>query len=132
EAARQAAKTLADADLPVREAKAPYPLNPLPMLARWSAGVADSLRDEGLPDHLEWRNRVHARIGRSLRWSISDRQVIRARSKMEKFLEGDNVLNTPALATEPPSDGPWNSRPWSANMLTNMRYAPYVSVWNLL
>ncbi|MFL0447598.1 amidase [Corynebacterium xerosis] len=132
EAARQAAKTLADADLPVREAKAPYPLNPLPMLARWSAGVADSLRDEGLPDHLEWRNRVHARIGRSLRWSISDRQVIRARSKMEKFLEGDNVLITPALATEPPSDGPWNSRPWSANMLTNMRYAPYVSVWNLL
>lgn len=132
EAARQAAKTLGDAGFPVRKAKAPYPLNPLPMLARWSAGVADSLADEGMPDHLEWRNRVHARIGRSLRWSISDRQVVRARSKMEKFLPGDNVLITPALATEPPSTGPWNSRPWSANMLANMRFAPFVSVWNLL
>ncbi|MFD5869403.1 amidase [Corynebacterium sp. NPDC060344] len=132
EAARHAAKTLGDAGLPVREAKAPYPVNPLPMLARWSAGVADSLAAEGLPDHLEWRNRIHARIGRSLRWSISDRQVVRARSKMEKFLPGDNVLITPALATEPPSDGPWNSRPWSANMVSNMRYAPFVSVWNLL
>lgn len=132
EAARQAARTLSDAGLPVREEKAPYPLNPLPMLARWTASVADSLRDEGLPDHLEWRNRVHARIGRSLRWSISDRQVIRARSKMEKFLPGDNVLITPALATEPPTDGPWNSRPWAVNMASNMRYAPFVSVWNLL
>ncbi|WP_295628044.1 amidase [uncultured Corynebacterium sp.] len=131
-AARMAAKTLADADLPVREAKAPYPLNPLPMLARWTASVANELRDQGLPDHLEWRNRVHARIGRSLRWSIKDRQVLRARAKMEKFLAGDNVLITPALATEPPSDGPWNSRPWSANLVSNLRYAPYVSVWNLL
>lgn len=130
--AAMAAKTLADAGLPVREAKAPYPLNPLPMLARWTASVADELRDTGLPDHLEWRNRVHARIGRSLRWSISDRQVIRARSKMEAFLGGDNVLITPALATDPPSDVPWHGRPWSANLVSNLRYAPYVSVWNLL
>ena len=132
EAARQAAAIFRDAGTDVREAKAPYPLNPLPMLARWTAGVADSLRDEGLPDHLEWRNRVHARIGRSMRWSISDRQVVRARSKMEKFLPGDNVLITPALATDPPKTGPWHKRPWSVNMAVNMRYAPFVSVWNLL
>ncbi|MFC3850474.1 amidase [Corynebacterium hansenii] len=132
EAARMAARTLSDAGLPVREAKAPYPLNPLPMLARWSASVANSLEDEGAGEHLEWRNRVHAGIGRGLRWSISDRQVVRARAKMEKFLPGDNVLITPALATEPPSDAQWHSRPWLANMASNMRYAPFVSVWNLL
>lgn len=132
EAARMAAKTLADAGAPLAEKKAPYPLNPLPMLARWTASVADTIEDDGMPDHLEWRNRVHAAIGRSLRWYISDRQVVRARSRMEKFLPGDNVLITPALATEPPSDRPWNSRPWSVNMIANMRFSPFVSVWNLL
>lgn len=132
DAARMAAKTFSDAGFRVREAKAPYPLNPLPMLARWTTGVADSLRAEGDGGHLEWRNRVHARIGNSLRWSISDRQVARPRGKMENFLPGDTVLITPALATEPPKAGNWHKRPWAVNMASNMRYAPFVSVWNLL
>lgn len=132
EAARQAARLFADAGVDVTEASMPYPANPLPMLARWTAGVANELRDGGMPDHLEWRNRAHARLGRSLRWYIKDNQVVRARTKIESVLQGDQVLITPALAHPPLKNRPWHKLPWIANLVSNLYFTPFVSTWNFL
>lgn len=132
EAAQVAAEHFRGAGLPVSGGSAPYPLNPLPMLARWTAGVADSLHAEGPTGRLEERSRVHARIGDMLRPTISDRQVVRAAAAMERFLPGDGVLITPALAKEPPRAAEWHKRSWVRNMASNMTYTPFVSTWNLL
>lgn len=138
-AAETAAKIFADAGVTVhsgKDAKVPYPLNPVPMLARWTAGVADSLEEElkqGMPkEKVEWRNRVHAGLGNVLRRSISEKQVARARAKVEEFLPADGVIITPAFAAEPPKAGSWHKRPWLANMASNMRFSPFVSTWNYL
>lgn len=131
-AARQAAQLFKDKGVSVEEVSMPYPANPLPMLARWTAGVADNLRDGGMPDHLEWRNRAHARLGRSLRWSIKDSQVVRARAKIERVLQGDQVLITPALAHPPLKNRAWHKMPWIVNILSNLYYTPFVSTWNFL
>ncbi|WP_448852742.1 amidase family protein [Corynebacterium sp. 335C] len=132
DAARLAARHFEWAGLPVEERRAPYPLNPLPMLARWSAGVADSLHADGPVGRMEERSRLHARIGDMLRGTIKDRQVVRAASAMEAFLPGDGILITPALAAEPPKAAEWHKRSWVRNMASNMTYTPYVSTWNLL
>ncbi|ALA68092.1 amidase family protein [Corynebacterium lactis] len=132
DAAQQAAKVFADNGFVVTEKKMPYPLNPLPMLARWTAGVADQLRYGPRPDHLEWRNRIHARIGRSLRFIINDRQVVRDRARIERELPGDTILITPALAKTPPRNRAWHRMPWIVNLLSNLRFTPYASTWNYL
>lgn len=133
EAARAAAKRLAASGghEPV-EAKAPYPTNPIPMLARWTAGVADSLERSSSHGRLEERNRVHARIGRRLRPTIKDSQLTEPIATMETFLPAEGVLITPALAAEPPAAGNWHKRSWARNMLANTRFTPFTSVWNLL
>src|SRR5262249_47608544 len=41
-----------------------------------------------------------------------------------------DVLVTPALATVPPPAISWSTRSWGANMLANVRYAPYAAPWN--
>lgn len=137
-AAAAAAGRFRRAGVPVLRARAPYPANPLPMLARWTAGVADSVADDpgagasGVDAHLEWRTRVHAGLGRLLRPTIADGQVTRARAAMAEFLPEGAVLITPALAADPPRAGAWHRRPWAANLAANMRFSPFTSVWNLL
>src|SRR4051794_15386996 len=42
-----------------------------------------------------------------------------------------DVLVTPALAAAPPPARAWSSRSWSANLLTNIRFAPYAAPWNV-
>lgn len=132
DAAQQAARVFADKGFAVTEKNMPYPLNPLPMFARWTAGVADQLRDEPCPDHLEWRNRVHAGIGRLLRFTINGRQVARDGARIERELPGDTILITPALAKNPPRIRAWHRMPWIVNLLSNLRFTPYVSTWNYL
>lgn len=131
-AARQAARVFADNGIAVTEKKMPYPLNPLPMVARWTAGVADELRSGPKPDHLEWRNRVHAYLGRGLRYFIKDRNVVRDRARLEKHLQGDTILITPALAHEPVKNRRWHRLPWIANLVSNLYFTPFVSTWNYL
>lgn len=130
-AARQAAAVFEHRGFSVDTSGVKYPLNPLPMLARWTAGVDDELKHEK-PAHVEWRNRVHAGIGRLLRPIIKESQPIRDRVPVEKTLAGDMVLITPALAKRPPRNRHWDKMPWIYNLVSNMLFTPYASTWNYL
>ena len=42
-----------------------------------------------------------------------------------------DLLLTPALAATPPQAEGWSRRSWQANMMNNIRYAPYAAPWNI-
>jgi amidase len=42
-----------------------------------------------------------------------------------------DVLLTPTLAQPPIAAARWGERGWLANILANLRYAPYAAPWNL-
>jgi amidase len=62
---------------------------------------------------------------------VRDRDRQRWRDQCLAFLDSYDLLLTPALAAEPPPAGPWRDRSWRANLLSNIRYAPYAAPWNL-
>lgn len=117
----------------VTETKFPYDPNPLPLLARWFAGTEADARelDSTL---LAPRTRAHAKMGRVVRklGLLSDKPVQRSRIKIEKFFEDYDILITPTLAQSGPAVIEWHKRSWFANLVSNIRYAPYQSTWNLL
>lgn len=47
------------------------------------------------------------------------------------FLDSYDLLLTPALAAAPPPAVAWATRSWRANLLSNVRYAPYAAPWNI-
>src|SRR5206468_9412124 len=49
----------------------------------------------------------------------------------ERYFEQVDVLVTPILAQPPPAAIAWHARSWAANVLTNIRYAPFAAPWNL-
>ena len=117
----------------VIEVKFPYPGNPLPLLARWFAGTET---DAALLDRakLEPRIRTHAglgRIARRLGW-LSPRPVERIRERVTAFMGDFDVLLTPTLAQPGLEAARWGDRGWYANLMANIRYAPYPSLFNLL
>jgi amidase len=117
----------------VTELAFPYPGNPLPLLARWFAGTED---DAALLDRskLEPRVRTHARLGRWARrlgW-LSPRPVDRIRAQATTFMADYDVLLTPTLAQPGLEAVEWGKRGWYANLMANIRYAPYPSLFNLL
>jgi amidase len=117
----------------VTEVAFPYPSNPLPLLARWFAGTAT---DAALLDtrKLEPRIRTHARlgrIGRRLGW-LSPRPVDRIRARTTTFFDDYDLLVTPTLAQPGIEAVEWGKRGWYANLMANIRYAPYPSLFNLL
>jgi len=117
----------------VTEVKFPYPGNPLPLLARWFAGTET---DAALLDlsKLEPRVRIHARLGRiahRLGW-LSPRPVDRIRERVTAFMADYDVLLTPTLAQPGLAAVRWGERGWYANLMANIRYAPYPSLFNLL
>ena len=130
-AARTAAGRIAATAATPTETSVPYPRNPLPVFARWTAGVAEQC-DLDAPPQVEWRNRVHVRIGRLLRRTISPQQVRRHRAEMAKKFPLDSVLITPALAQDPPRNQQWHRQSWLANIISNVRYTPYASAFNYL
>jgi amidase len=118
----------------VIEAKFPYPANPLPLLARWFAGTETDAA--ALPDRakLEPRTRTHARWGRTARrlgW-LNPRPVDTLRARVEAYFGDVDVLLTPTLAQPGPLAINWHEKSWYANISSNIRYAPYPSLWNLL
>jgi amidase len=117
----------------VTEVSFPYPANPLPLLARWFGGTATDAA--GLDaSKLEPRIRTHARLGRLARrlgW-LSPRPVARIRARVTAFFEDYDVLITPTLAQPGIEAVRWGERGWYANLMANIRYAPYPSLFNLL
>lgn len=129
----ETAAALRDAGHTVTEVRFPYDPNPLPLLARWFAGTATDA--EGLDTaKLERRVRVHARLGRIARrvGLLKDAPVDRLRARVHGFFADYDLLLTPTLAQPGPLAGSWHDRGWWANIVSNIRYAPYPSTWNLL
>jgi amidase len=117
----------------VSEVTFPYDPNPVPLLARWFAGTATDA--ETLDSaKLERRVRVHARLGRLARRAglVKDAPVDRLRARVHGFFADYDLLLTPTLAQPGPLAENWHERGWWANILSNIRYAPYPSTWNLL
>ncbi len=129
----ETAEALRAAGHTVSEVTFPYPGNPLPLLARWFAGTAT---DAALLDQrkLEPRIRTHARLGRLARrlgW-LSPRPVDRIRTQVTEFMADYDLLITPTLAQPGLEAAEWGKKGWYANLMANIRYAPYPSLFNLL
>jgi amidase len=131
--AAETAAALRELGHTVTEVSFPYPANPLPLLARWFGGTAT---DAAALDarKLEPRIRTHARLGRlgrRLGW-LSPRPVDRIRAQVTAFMADYDVLLTPTLAQPGIEAVRWGERGWYANLMANIRYAPYPSLFNLL
>lgn len=132
-AVRDTGRVLAAAGHRVAPAEAPYPLwLGAASVARWLAGTAADAR--GLdPTRLNPRTRRHAALGRAVTRAglVRPAQAGRWRERLERFFVHHDVLITPALARNPPLAEPWHARSWTANALSNIRYAPFSHPWNL-
>ena len=101
------------------------------VVAWWVASVAEEA--EGIePDRLERRARAHIAMGRLVqkRGWVKAEQRERWKQKAEEFFTEFDVLLTPALARQPPKAGPWRTRSWPANLVSNAAYAPFAAAWN--
>lgn len=122
----------------VERADPPFGLtDPLPVFARWFAGVADAVETSvRLEDRkrLQSRTRRHAALGRWVRrvGGPRERGADRVRRRMDAFLDPYDVLLTPALAAPPIPARRWARRSWLANVTANARYAPFAALWNLV
>jgi amidase len=105
-------------------------------LATWFAAAHRDAEEAGLdPATLQPRTRRHLALGSRLAGGRMVRDIDRARWRercRDWFADGRfDVLVTPALATSPPSATDWHNRSWRANVLSNLRYAPYAAPWNV-
>ncbi|MFS8520957.1 MAG: amidase [Micromonosporaceae bacterium] len=103
-------------------------------LATWLAGAYVVAEELGLArEAMQPRTRRHAALGRlAWRWGLvrqADRD--RWRERCLAFFDRYDVLMTPALAAAPPRAIAWHRRPWAANLVANVRYAPYAAPWNV-
>ncbi|MEO6703760.1 MAG: amidase family protein [Jatrophihabitantaceae bacterium] len=134
QAARTAGELLAGAGHQVVSKELRYPVAAGPAaLARWFAGTeldARLLADRGRVDR---RIARHARLGRLVLATGGPRP--RARTSWqrlaERYFRQVDVLVTPALAQLPLPALGWHDRGWAANVLANVRYAPFAAPWNL-
>ncbi|MFF0814590.1 amidase [Rhodococcus sp. NPDC003318] len=109
----------------------PYPANPLPLLARWTAGTAADA--DGLdPALLQRRTRRHVTAGRMLARTVKPAQVERLDRALRRYFADHDVVLTPTLASAPIAAVRWSDRSWLANLTANIRYAPFPSLWNLV
>ncbi len=110
-----------------------YPLNIVPLLIRWFAGVADDAREL---DHrqLEPRTLRHVKLGlfAKKRGLIKPADKQKATQKARDFFADYDVLVTPALAQSAPLAVEWHKRSWIRNLWSNLNYAPFAAHWNML
>ena len=130
-----AGRVLAAAGHDLRRADPPYPVWLGPHgLATWLAGAHAVAEEEGLDlATLQPRTRRHVALGALARRRGQPREADRQRwrDRSLAFLEPYDVLLTPALAAAPPVTTEWHRRPWRANLVANLRYAPYAAPWNV-
>lgn len=117
----------------ITRSRVPYPRNPVGMLARWTRGPAGAA--SGLDKRLlAPRTRGHVAIGNMVErfGLVTDAYVEKIeRDARELFDEVDLVL-TPTLLQTAPRARRWSERPWSANVVSSIRYASYPAIWNML
>ena len=116
----------------VRTANPPSPLSVAnAVVAWWVAAVADEA-DALDRRALEARTRGHVAAGHLVRRLGMGRPASREawRRMAAQFFTGHDLLVTPALANPPIGVGPWSRRSWLANLLANIRYAPFAAPWN--
>jgi amidase len=131
-----AARLLAAAGHDTVQAGPTYPVRlGLRGLATWFAAAHRDAVDGGLdPATLQPRSRRHIKVGgwaeRRGLVKAEDRAAWRA-SCEAWFAKGYDALLTPALAGSPPPAVDWHARPWRANFLASVRYAPFAAPWNI-
>jgi amidase len=109
----------------------PYPLNPLPVLARWFGGA--SADAEGLDrSRLDRASRTHVALGDQVRARnlVKDADRERFRAVLDDYFAGADLLITPTLAAPPIEAARWGGRAWPRVFAANARYAPYAAPWN--
>ncbi|GAA4680343.1 amidase [Phytohabitans rumicis] len=105
-------------------------------LATWFAAACRDAEAAGLDRAtLQPRSRRHVALGA---WALrrgyvreADRTAWRERSIGFFSDHGVDLMLTPALASVPPRADGWSRRSWRANMIANIRYAPYAAPWNI-
>jgi amidase len=112
-----------------------YPIKAGPAaMARWFAGA--ELDAQLLADRSRLDRRVsrHARLGRLVLATGGPRPGGRTAMlhAATRYFADYDVLITPALARQPLPALAWHQRSWAANVLANVRYAPFAAPWNLL
>ncbi len=111
----------------------PYPLNPMPLFARWFAGTATDAASLDL-NVLEPRTRRHVQLGRLAQrhgW-VHARDAESLAVTARQLFAGYDVLLTPMLARNGPHALQWHRRGWLTNIWSNLRYAPYAALWNVV
>ncbi|MGF7122894.1 amidase [Rhodococcus sp. BE178] len=124
---------LAEAGHRTSETRVPYPPNMSAAFLRWFAGTADDAADLD-PALLQPRTRWHAAIGRAVNRAglVRSSQVDRLDARMRSFFIAYDVVLTPSLAQPPIEALPWSEKSWAANLVANVRYAPFSAMWNVL
>ncbi|HSP65648.1 MAG TPA: amidase [Candidatus Deferrimicrobium sp.] len=133
-AARATGALLLSAGHRVTPADPPYGQRAVPAgIVRWVAGTELDARLLRWRTELEPRTKRHAALGRlALRLGFPrERGRERWRDAAERFFAGHDVLVTPALAQPPIEAATWGKRSWLANVVANVRYAPFAAPWNL-
>jgi amidase len=128
-AAERAAAALGALGHHVATAPLPYPANPVPLLSRWTAGTAADAAglDRAL---LQRRTRGHIAAGKVMRRWVNPAQVESVDRVLRRFFTDHDVVITPTLASVPIAAERWSDRSWLANLVANIRYAPFPSLWN--
>ncbi len=133
-ATRQIADLLAGAGHRVRAREVPYSLRAGPAaMVRWFAGAELEARSLADRSKLEPRVARHARLGTAVLaaggpWPEGRTAWVEV---VRRHFEDVDVVLTPMLAQLPLRAVAWSERGWAANVLADVRYAPFAAPWNL-
>jgi amidase len=103
-------------------------------IATWLAAAYRDAAAAGLDrSALQPRTRRHVALGE---WAwrrgwVREADRRRWRERATGIFDRYDLLLTPALAAAPPRAVAWSRRSWRANLLANLRYAPFAAPWNI-
>lgn len=103
-------------------------------MATWFAAAYREVVDTGVERAaLQPRTRRHVALGEWAwqRGYVREHDRQRWRDQVLAFLDSYDLLLTPALAGTPPAALAWSQRGWRANLLANVRFAPFAAPWNV-